>query len=187
MAEEPEPIGASAEAENGGQQKAAVPWIPLVLVLLFIPIITVVLVEFVVVPKLKSSFQEGGGGGGATVEEKADGGGGHGGGADSGSGYPGATVEFEDMISNLSGTMGTRFLKVSFQVVSEDAQLGQLIKMREPQVRDAIISTLSSQTIQELEAPGGRNALRVALIGAINEAIELNLVEELYFTEFIIQ
>jgi flagellar basal body-associated protein FliL len=54
-------------------------------------------------------------------------------------------------------------------------------------VQDAIISTLSSMTIQELEAAGGRNSLRVALIAAVNQAIGMDIVEELFFTEFIIQ
>jgi flagellar FliL protein len=186
MAMEPQPPENPGRA--GDAPKAKVPWIPLVLVLLFIPIITVVLVEFVVVPKLQeslssegtqtpSSSAEGDGNGetGETATQGAEG------------NQTATTVQFEEVISNVSGTMGTRFLKVSFQIVSRDPQLEGIVEMREAQVRDAIISTLSSKTIQELEAVGGRNALRVALIGAINEALELDLVEELYFTEFIIQ
>lgn len=175
-------------------KRAGVPWIPLVLVLLFIPIITLVLVEFVVVPKLKNSLA---GDGGApaehqAVEEEKDSGhgGGHGGGKEEepekGS-VRGTTVTFDDIVSNVSGTMGTRFLKVSFQIVSEDPQLSSMVRMREAQVRDAIISTLSSRTIQEIEVVGGRNALRVALISAINGALGMNLVEELYFLDFLIQ
>jgi flagellar FliL protein len=175
-------------------KKGSVPWIPLVLVLLFIPIITLVLVEFVVIPKLRGSLEHSGGDT-AQVAHAApaeDAGGGHGGGH-GGGGDPepvaaqGTTVVYEDVVSNVAGTMGTRFLKVSFQIVSEDPQLAGIARMREAQVRDAIITTLSSRTIQEIEVVGGRNALRVALIGSINEALGVNLVEELYFLDFIIQ
>lgn len=185
MAKEPQPP--ESAGRDGDAPKAKVPWIPLVLVLLFIPIITVMLVEFVVVPKLQESLISGGA---QSPSSSTEGNGGQGGGtaAQGAEGNATATtVEFEGVISNVSGTMGTRFLKVSFQIVSKDPQLEGIVDMREAQVRDAIISTLSSKTIQELEAVGGRNALRVALIGAINEALELDLVEELYFTEFIIQ
>lgn len=182
-------------------KKAAVPWIPLVLVLLFIPIITLLLVEFVVIPKLKSSLLEAAAAptasqamvAAAAAEapaEESQGGGGHGGGHGKPAPPPagsGTKVTFEDIISNVSGTMGTRFLKVSFQIVSKDPQLATIVKMRDAQVRDAIISTLSSRTIQEIEVIGGRNALRVALISAINGAIGLNLVEDLFFLDFIIQ
>jgi len=175
---------------------AAVPWIPLVLVLLFIPIITLVLVEFVVVPKLRNSLTDTGSNGAEThasaPAEAATGGGhgGHGGGGKESAltpGVRGTTVVYEDIISNVAGTMGTRFLKVSFQIVGDDPQLASIARMRDAQVRDSIITTLSSRTIQEIEVVGGRNTLRVALIGSINEALGVNLVDELYFLDFIIQ
>ncbi|MEX0322931.1 MAG: flagellar basal body-associated FliL family protein [Puniceicoccaceae bacterium] len=192
-------------APVGKSKGAPVPWIPLVLVLLFIPIITLGLVQFVVIPKLRSSLSDGGSPKADThhvAEKKADShggghgskggshGGGHGsdkhGGGSSAAG-DGTTVAYEDIITNVAGTMGTRFLKVSFQVVSHDPQLESILQMREAQVKDAIISTLSSRTIQELEVIGGRNSLRVALISSVNHAIGVNLVEELYFFDFIIQ
>lgn len=184
-------------APEAAPAKAKVPWVPLVLVLLFIPIITLVLVEFVVVPKLKSTMaaEFGAEGAAATghaapaVEKEADGGhggGGHGGG-DAAPAGDGMQVAFEGIITNIAGTMGTRFLKVSFQAVGTSAELGALVRSRDAQVQDSIITTLSGMSMRELEAPGGRNAMRIALISAINSAIGLNLVKELYFTEFIVQ
>lgn len=188
-----EQLNEEVEVEDVAPKKAAVPWIPLVLVLLFIPIITLVLVEFVVVPKLKSSLIDAGASGAeahasAGDEAKADGG--HAGGGKESALTPGArgtTVVYEDIISNVAGTMGTRFLKVSFQIVGDDPQLASIARMRDAQVRDSIITTLSSRTIQEIEVVGGRNTLRVALIGSINEALGVNLVNELYFLDFIVQ
>ena len=52
---------------------------------------------------------------------------------------------------------------------------------------DAIITTLSSESIQSLEVPGGRNRLRLSLIDAINQSLNEDLIDQLYFTEFIIQ
>jgi flagellar FliL protein len=178
------------DAHAAPSAKVSVPWVPLILVLLFIPIITLLLTELVVVPRLRSSLGETTGAAqgeqqaaqqtAATATEQA---------------ATGSTptiegnydVLFENIVANLSGTMGTRFMKVSFHVTSRDAQLPIIIQARRPRVQDAIISTLSSMTIQELEAAGGRNSLRVALIAAVNQAIGMDIVEELFFTEFIIQ
>ena len=83
--------------------------------------------------------------------------------------------------------MGTRFIKASFEVEGGSNDLRQLIRDNKAQVHDAVTTVLSSRTIKELEMPGGRNALRVSLIESINEALEVSIVEELYFLELIIQ
>lgn len=184
MAEEP-PTQDKGK-EKGGNSSS---WLPLILVILFVPVITLVLTEFVVIPRLRASLEEPG----AKVESKSSGKstskGGHGkghGSSDKGAGSP-TEVVFSDLIANLSGTMGTRYMKVSFHVTGEDPALSDSIDASRPRVQDAIITTLSNKTIQELEATGGRNALRVSLISAINQALDEDLVEELYFTEFIVQ
>lgn len=186
-----EQINEDVEVEEMAPKKAAVPWIPLILVLLFIPIITLVLVEFVVIPKLRNALQDSPS---TAVQEASSPQAGEKdvGDSDGGKDSPvpraqGTTVVYEDIISNVAGTMGTRFLKVSFQIVGDDPQLASIARMRDAQVRDSIITTLSSRTIQEIEVVGGRNTLRVALIGSINEALGVNLVDELYFLDFIIQ
>ncbi|MCZ6674851.1 MAG: flagellar basal body-associated FliL family protein, partial [Verrucomicrobia bacterium] len=162
--------------------------------LLVIPAVTLALTEFVIIPRLQSSMgtsdnnaqadsRHGSSGGGHSTSS----GGGHSAGGGDDHLGPGASYEFEDVICNLSGTMGTRFLKVSFEVAGSDLELSSMIKRKKPRIKDAIITTLSSKTIQDIEVPGGRNALRVALISAINQAIGFAVVEELFFTEFIIQ
>lgn len=181
---------APTNPQTGVPPKAKVPWVPLILVLLFIPIITLLLTELVVVPRLRSSMgnddaagtqQNGGGTAVAPAAAPATGGSAR---AGSSGEY---TVVFTEIVANLSGTMGTRFMRVSFHVAGRDPRMESLIQQRRPRVQDAIITTLSSKTIQELEAIGGRNSLRVALISAINQAIGVEMVQELYFTEFIIQ
>lgn len=176
------------EVTSAPPAKAAVPWVPLILVLLFIPIITLLLTELVVVPRLRSSLGEPASAGQTTTTTTAAPVGAAA--AEGQAAASGAAVNeviFSDIVANLSGTMGTRFMKVSFHVTSRDPQLALVVQSKRPRVQDAIITTLSSRTIQELEATGGRNALRVALIASINQAIGLDIVEELFFTEFIIQ
>lgn len=200
MADEPEVVEETAEA--GG--KGGLPLVPLLIIVLVIPAITLALTEFVIIPRLQSSV--GGGDSHAEADSEhgssggghaAPSGGGHGEPADShGGGHgkveadpsgPGVTYEFDGVVTNLSGTMGTRFLKVSFEVAGSDPALSGMISAKKPRVQDAIITTLSGKTIKDIEVPGGRNALRIALITAINQAIGFKAVEELFFTEFMIQ
>ncbi|MCB1122746.1 MAG: flagellar basal body-associated FliL family protein [Verrucomicrobiae bacterium] len=192
MATEPD---VEPKQSKGG--KRGLPLVPLLIVVLVVPVVTLALTEFVIIPRLQSSLgsgdsashgksEQGSSGGG----HSSSGGGGHGSshdGGDHGDLGPQNTYEFKDVICNLSGTMGTRFLKVSFEVAGSDPDLSSMIRMKRPRVKDAIITTLSSRTIQDLEVPGGRNALRVALITAINQAIGFEAVEELFFTDFIVQ
>lgn len=189
--------------------KAPFPWLSIALVLLIIPFITLVLTEYLVIPRLKDSMQaiyEQSSTEVATAEEPehAEPEDSHGGHSSSHSAHSeasdsghdsshkavakrGNTVVFEDVVSNLKGTMGTRFIKVSFELNSEDGRLGDQIDAHRPRVQDAIITTLSGHTIQEIESIGGRNGLRLALIASINEAIGQEMVDELYFMKFIIQ
>jgi flagellar basal body-associated protein FliL len=202
MSEEPE----VPDVPEDVPAKASVPWASLILIMLAIPVVTVVVMEFVVIPKLAKSMvselssdhgaaaaaggdaaavaaaAESDGGHGAAAEEKS--GGGHGGGSAS---APLNRMVFDKMVTNVAGTKGTRFLHVTFEIMGQDSRLRSLVKERKSQVNDAVITVLANQTIQGLEATGGRNMLRISLIDGINTALDLSIVEELYFLEMIIQ
>lgn len=183
------------EPEVKEEAKAGkVPWLPLSLMLLIVPVLTLVITEFVVIPRLKVSLgaDSGVAAGGTHTPVAVDaGGGGHGGGhggdTSPTAGGSGFSYSFDDMVSNISGTLGTRFIKVSFELRGDSEGFSAQVRNNKPMVQDAIIASLSSVTIQSLEAAGGRNRLRVALIEAINGTLEGVAVEELYFTAFIIQ
>lgn len=181
-----------AEGDSAGKS-ARVPWLPLVIVLLVVPIITIAGMEFVIIPKLKTALQHESSaapsGEAAPAGEDNSHGGGHGGGhgGEKEEAAPGSSYTFEEIITNLSGTMGTRFIKTSFEVTGKSPDLRRLIQDNKARVRDGIMTVLGRRTIRELEVVGGRNALRVDLIEAINSAIGQSAVEELYFVELIIQ
>lgn len=179
------------EVESGAEAKGrGAPWLPLILVLLVVPIITIAGMEFVVIPKLTKALgtqsSESSNPSAKEHSKERDAGGAH---ANSKNSTVGSSLSyrFEEVISNLSGTMGTRFIKSSFEVTSDSAELRPMIQRNKAQVQDAVMGVLSSRTIQELEAVGGRNALRVNLIEAINQALGISIVKELYFIELIIQ
>jgi flagellar FliL protein len=182
-------------AEDESKEESGSPsMLPLIMVLLIIPLATMVITQFVVIPQLQTVM-----GGGAHPDKDPDDSshakekdsGGHGGshGAEHEATLGGAknSYAFDEIVSNLSGTMGTRFIKVSFEVHGEGADVAQTLRVNKSVVLDAIITTLSSQSIQSLEVPGGRNRLRLSLIEGINQSLNEDLIDQLYFTEFMIQ
>lgn len=186
------------ENKNAGEEdapKAGVPWVPLILMLLVIPIVTIAVMQFVVVPKLASTLAASlpahataAGAEGSVdaesvtppVEEVVD--------ADGEAlGPSGNRVVFDDLVTNLANTKGSRFLRVSFEVIGKDKTLSTLVESKKSQVHDALITVLGNQTIEDIEGTGGRNKLRVALISALNTALGKGIAEELYFLDLIIQ
>jgi len=198
MSDEPEEPAVPEEAAA----KASVPWVALIIILLVIPILTIAVMQFFVIPKLSASMAVAGpaaaGGAGAPAPDAHGGGhapapapdahgGGHGGGDTEGTDGIGNRMVFDELVTNVANTKGSRFLRTSFEIMSRDSNLRNSVKANKSQVHDAIITVLSNQTIADIEATGGRNKLRVALIDAINTALGHGIVEELYFLDLIFQ
>lgn len=185
MSDEPEEPAVPEEAAA----KASVPWVALIIILLVIPILTIAVMQFFVIPKLSASMAVAGpaaaGGAGAPAPDAH--GGGHGGGDTEGTDGIGNRMVIDELVTNVANTKGSRFLRTSFEIMSRDSNLRNSVKANKSQVHDAIITVLSNQTIADIEATGGRNKLRVALIDAINTALGHGIVEELYFLDLIVQ
>ncbi len=212
--EKPEaaPAGAAAApaadaAPKGGGIAA---FLPLIIALVLAPVISWVVAEFVLLPRMKLQLAAAlpaaaaGNGHGAEAAhaeapkaepkaeakkaepkkaeakkgEKKEG---HGGEGESADGY-----KFENIVVNLSGTMGTRYLKVSFLVTGKE-NLRELFDERYPQLLDATLNTLGSLTLADLEEVGSRNLIRARLIAAYNEVLGVRVVEQIFFSEFVVQ
>ncbi len=100
---------------------------------------------------------------------------------------PGAMLEIDPFIANLADDGGSRYLKTTFQiefatdVVPPDAQA------RTPQIRDLLLTLLTSKTFEEIRTPAGKQNLREDIINRVNQAIDDDTVRAVYFTEFIVQ
>lgn len=71
----------------------------------------------------------------------------------------------------------------------DSKSLPKLFEKRDAMIRDAIISTLSYKTPNELLTQEGKEALKEELVDAINEALGLeeSVVVSVYFKDFIMQ
>jgi flagellar FliL protein len=186
------PIAAPAAAPRGGLMA----WIPAIATVLLAPVATWATVEFVLLPRLQKKMSAG-----SPTEEHAAAetpaaeSGGHGKGGKEGKEAGGANYEFQNVVVNLAGTMGTRYLKTSFLVYAPEPKtaadpkidIKTIFEGAKPKLTDVTINVLSSLTLADLEEPGAKNVIREKLVLAYNQALGKKIADQVYFSDFVIQ
>jgi flagellar FliL protein len=97
------------------------------------------------------------------------------------------TYEFSNVIVNLAGTMGTRYLKTTFLVTGSDQKLNETFLGNKAKLVDITLNVLSSLTLAEIEEAGAKNIIREKLVNAYNQALGRRVVEQIYFSDFVVQ
>ena len=84
--------------------------------------------------------------------------------------------------------MGTRYLKASFVVTGVNGRPTKgSFEAQKAKLTDTTLNVLSSLTLVELEQPGAKNLLREKLVSAYNQALGKRIVEQIYYSDFVIQ
>ena len=152
-------------------------WGPVIALVVLMPLISYAVAEYLLVPKLKQSLGNSGAGRGTEVAKAA---------GPTTSALP-YSYSFQDIVVNLAGSNGTRYLKVSYTAFSASSDLQERMTRHRNELLDMNLRVLSSKTLGELEAPGARNLLRNELIENLNRVLGENIVEQVYFTDFVVQ
>lgn len=183
--EAPAAAGPEKAAPAGGGVKAM---LPALLAVVLAPAVCWGVAEFVLLPRLQKKLVAtaipAGAEAHAAVEE-APAGGGHGkpdkdGATD--------TYEFTNVVVNLAGTMGTRYLKASFIITGvKPGTLKPAFESNKPKMADVTLNVLSSLTLADLEEPGSKNVIREKLITAYNQALGKRIADQVYFSDFVVQ
>lgn len=158
--------------------KAPNPWIPLIATLVLMPAITAAVAIFVVIPKMPGYKSA------AADERRADAAEAH---AKPRSELKVEKVEFDRIVANIGGAGGTRYVRSSFTVEGTDAEFKQIVENNAARVEDAALSVLQSLTMTDIDQPGLKNIVRSDMIRGINTALPKPIVEDLFFSEFVIQ
>ena len=170
---------ASAAVASKGGLKA---WIPTIATLLLAPACTWAVGQFVLIPQLQKKLAA------APLAEEASVSSGHGGGHGGKDGQEGSpNFQFENVVVNLAGTMGTRYLKTTFLVTGAEPDIKSVFEANKPRLTDVTLNVLSSLSLSDLEEPGAKNVLREKLVAAYNQAIGRKVAEQVYFSDFVVQ
>ena len=83
--------------------------------------------------------------------------------------------------------LGKRYLKISMEleVFYEEDKVS--ITNHIPQLRDAILLLLSSMSFKEINTIDGKLVLKQALLANINQVLGSKMVQNVYFSDFVVQ
>jgi len=100
----------------------------------------------------------------------------------------GETVDLTPFVINLSSATGAdRYLKVAMVLQVSNVAVKEEIVSRDPQIKDSIITVLSSKSPEEVLTIQGKYDLKLELVKRINGVVTTGVVREMFFTEFVIQ
>jgi len=93
----------------------------------------------------------------------------------------------KDIVINPAGTGGSRFLSVSFGFELESPEAEAAFEAREPAIRDALITILSSKTVAQLTDPKQKEILRYQIKRRVSKLMETDELAGVYYTDFVLQ
>lgn len=99
----------------------------------------------------------------------------------------GPLYTLDTMIVNLADQGGKRYLRVTMALELSDPDALTTIESRLPQVRDAILMILPTKKYDDVSSTDGKIALRTEVMEKINALMTKGQVNNIYFTEFVVQ
>ena len=97
-------------------------------------------------------------------------------------------VPLDPVIVNLSGSGGRRYLKAKINLEARDGDVKKMIEAKSVQMKDRLISILSSKTLEDIEGLEGQESLRREIKDAVDVLLKVeDGVLQVYFTEFVVQ
>lgn len=98
-----------------------------------------------------------------------------------------AIVALDPFVLNLSEY--GRYLKVTIQLELTDKDNEEMVKEKIPQLRDTIITLVSSKSLGSISSPEGKFQLKDEILFRANQimGLEKEAFKNLYFTEFVMQ
>lgn len=99
----------------------------------------------------------------------------------------GPLLEMEDLVVNITHKDSTRFLKVGITLEVADKESSEAINRRLPQITDAVLLMVGNKSFDEVKDLQGKMQLKADLLARIQELSGNGKVENLFFTDFVVQ
>ncbi|UCD62808.1 MAG: flagellar basal body-associated FliL family protein [Candidatus Zixiibacteriota bacterium] len=95
--------------------------------------------------------------------------------------------EISNIVVNPAGTGGSRFLSASFGFDLGSPELRREFETREPIIRDALITILSSKTVAQLTDPKQKEIVRYQIKKRVSQLMATQDLAAVYYTDFVLQ
>ncbi len=99
----------------------------------------------------------------------------------------GKMYPMDQFVVNLYSESGGRYLKTSLNLELSGEELTAELDSKKPLVRDIIIKALSAKTYEEISTIKGKENLKDEIVMNINEVITDGKINNMFFTDFVIQ
>ncbi len=96
-------------------------------------------------------------------------------------------VPVDTIVVNLSGSNGRRYLKAKINLEAKDGDVKKLIETKSIQIKDRLISIISSKTLEDIDGLEAQENLRKEIKDAVDVVLKVEGVLQVYFTEFVVQ
>lgn len=96
-------------------------------------------------------------------------------------------LTLDPVIVNIAGDGYARLLKVKVELVCESPAVREEAEARLPQIRDGILTLVSSKQLADVTGFEGKALLKDDLRDRINQLLEVGTIESVLFTEFVVQ
>ena len=172
-------------SKSEGSKLTSTAWLPVLTLLICLPLLSFLLTEYIIIPRIKHKISELLSSVSATTQtEKVN-------------NTPAAnekisageifSYEIKDIIGNLTGEQNTRYIRVSFVLESSQNDFVELMKRNEARIIDATLSVLSILTTEQLQATGAKNIVRSQLLQSFETALNQKCISGLYFSQFVVR
>lgn len=99
----------------------------------------------------------------------------------------GPIFSMDTFIVNLVDPHGKRYLKLRLEFELNVEEVRMEVDRRMPQLKDTILTLLSSKTYEDVSSLEGKLQLRAELMSMLNRYLQTGSITNIYFTEFIVQ
>jgi flagellar FliL protein len=100
--------------------------------------------------------------------------------------FIGNIIPMETFLVNLAGSRGGKLAKINMELEVDGAKVQEEIEKRKPQIRDIIITLLSSKNYDQVSSKEGKEGLRTDIKDTVNSFLTKGHIKRVYFTEFIL-
>jgi len=99
----------------------------------------------------------------------------------------GQMYPMDQFVVNLYSESGGRYLKAALNFEIAGEELAAELDAKKPLIRDIVIKALSAKTYEEISTIKGKENLKDEIVMNVNEVISDGKINNLFFTDFVIQ
>jgi flagellar FliL protein len=93
-----------------------------------------------------------------------------------------------DLVLNPAGSGGTRFLMLSVAFDMKDSASVELIKLRDAEIKDAVLALVGAKTVEQLAEVSSREPMKLEINELVSKIIKKKkLIKRVSFPQFVIQ